>query len=284
VAYHRRSFAGFTVQDNTLVASSEYDTFSVTTPLDPALPGGGGYVVSGLYDVTPSKFGQILNNVTDSSTFGETSQVFNGVDVTLNLRQGGLTLQGGLSTGQTTADFCDVRNQLPELNIAIGAGLQTSNVNVGSPYCDVASGFLTQFRGLGSYVIQKIDAQISAVFQSKPGPAIVANWAVPSAVVAQSLGRPLAGGVANIAVNLIEPGTVYGNRINQLDLRLAKNVRFGGKRTMLSVDLYNALNTGAILTYNTTYAPPTATAPSVYQQPLTVATPLMVRFTAEFSF
>ena len=30
----------------------------------------------------PAKFGQILNNVTDSSTFGETSQVFNGVDVT----------------------------------------------------------------------------------------------------------------------------------------------------------------------------------------------------------
>jgi hypothetical protein len=53
---------------------------------------------------------------------------------------------------------------------------------------------------------------------------------------------------------------------------------------MLSVDLYNALNTGAILTYNTTYAPPTATAPSVFQQPLTVATPLMVRFTGEFSF
>ena len=53
---------------------------------------------------------------------------------------------------------------------------------------------------------------------------------------------------------------------------------------MLSVDLYNALNTGAILTYNATYAPPTATTPSVFQQPLTVATPLMVRFTAEFSF
>ena len=284
VAYHRRSFAGFTVQDNTLVSNAEYDTFSVTAPLDPALPGGGGNVVSGLYDVTPTKFGQILNNVTDSKTVGDASQVFNGVDVTLNLRQGGLTLQGGTSTGQTTSNFCDVRNNLPELNLAIGAGLQTSNINFGSPYCDVSSGFLTQVRGLASYVIPKIDAQVSAIFQSKPGPAIVANWAVPSAIVAQSLGRPLAGGTPNIAVNLIEPGTVYGNRVNQLDLRLAKNIRSGGKRTMLSVDLYNALNTGAILTYNATYAPPTATAPSVYQQPLTVATPLMVRFTAEFSF
>ena len=284
VAYHRRSFAGFTVQDNTLVSNAEYDAFSVTAPVDSVLPGGGGYVVSGLYDVTPSKFGQILNNVTDSKTIGDASQVFNGVDVTVNLRQGGLTLQGGTSTGQTTSNFCDVRNNLPELNLAIGAGLQTSNINFGSPYCDVSSGFLTQFRGLGSYVIKKIDAQVSAVFESKPGPAIVANWAVPSSVVAQSLGRPLAGGAPNITVNLIEPGTVYGNRINQLDLRLAKNVRFGAKRTMLSVDLYNALNTGAILTYNNTYAPPTATAPSVYEQPLTVATPLMVRFTAEYSF
>ena len=284
VAYHRRSFAGFTVQDNTLVANNEYDAFSVTAPSDPALPGGGGNVVSGLYDVTPTKFGQILNNVTDSKTVGDASQVFNGVDVTLNLRQGGLTLQGGTSTGQTTSNFCDVRNNLPELNLAIGAGLQTSNINFGSPYCDVSSGFLTQFRGLASYVIPKIDAQVSAIFQSKPGPAIVANWAVPSSVVAQSLGRPLAGGTPNITVNLIEPGTVYGNRVNQLDLRLAKNLRFGGKRTMLSVDLYNALNTGAILTYNNTYAPPTATTPSVFQQPLTVATPLMVRFTAEFSF
>jgi len=284
VAYHRRSFAGFTVQDNTLVANNEYDAFSVTAPSDPALPGGGGNVVSGLYDVTPTKFGQILNNVTDSKTVGDASQVFNGVDVTLNLRQGGLTLQGGTSTGQTTSNFCDVRNNLPELNLAIGAGLQTSNINFGSPYCDVSSGFLTQFRGLASYVIPKIDAQVSAIFQSKPGPAIVANWAVPSSVVAQSLGRPLAGGTPNITVNLIEPGTVYGNRVNQLDLRLAKNLRFGGKRTMLSVDLYNALNTGAILTYNATYAPPTATTPSVFQQPLTVATPLMVRFTAEYSF
>jgi len=284
VAYHRRSFAGFTVQDNTLLAANELDAFSITAPADPALPGGGNYVVGGLYDVTPAKFGQILNNVTDSSKFGDASQVFNGVDVTLNLRQGGLTLQGGTSTGQTTADFCDVRRNLPELSLAVGAGLQTSNINTGSPYCNVASGFLTQFRGLSSYVIPKIDAQISAIFQSKPGPAIVANWAVPNAIASAALGRPLAGNVANVTVNLIEPGTVYGNRINQLDVRVAKNVRFGSKRTMLSLDLYNATNTGAVLTYNAAYAPPTATAPGVFKQPQTVATPLMVRFTAELTF
>ena len=60
--------------------------------------------VANLFDITPGKFGQILNNVTDSSTFGDTSQVFDGVDFTVNLRQGGLTLQGGTSTGQTNVE------------------------------------------------------------------------------------------------------------------------------------------------------------------------------------
>ena len=48
--------------------------------------------------------------------------------------------------------------------------------------------------------------------------------------------------MTNVTVNLIEPGSRYGDRINQLDFRVAKLLRFGGKRTMLALDLYNALN------------------------------------------
>ena len=42
---------------------------------------------------------------------------------------------------------------LAQAVIAGSAGLQTSNINFGSPYCNVSSGFLTQFRGLASHVI-----------------------------------------------------------------------------------------------------------------------------------
>ena len=49
LAYSRRWFHGFTVADNLALQPSDLTPFSVVAPVDPRLPGGGGYVVSGLY-------------------------------------------------------------------------------------------------------------------------------------------------------------------------------------------------------------------------------------------
>ena len=109
-----------------------------------------------------------ISSPTQAAT-GDWYQYFSGVDVTLNVRtRGGLTFQGGTSTGQNVADNCAVRASLPELNVGIGGGLVGSTVSPTSPYCHVAYGVLTQLRGLGSYTIPKIDLQVSGVFQSKP--------------------------------------------------------------------------------------------------------------------
>jgi hypothetical protein len=280
VAYHRRSFDGFTVNDNTLVQPSDYTEYSITAPQDPRLPGGGGYVVAGLYDVHPALAGQINNLVIDSRGFGRWYQYSNGLDVTLNLRtQGGFTFQGGTSTGQTVADNCEVRANLPEVSATLGAGLAGSNVSPTSPYCHVAYGVLTQLRGLATYTIPKIDLQVSSVFQSKPGPLLSANYAVPASVVAQSLGRPPAGNVTNVTVNLIEPGTLYGDRFNQLDFKVAKILRFGRTRTTAGVALYNVLNSSTVLTYNNTFVPG-----GPWLQPNSVLTPRLVRISVEVTF
>ena len=52
---------------------------------------------------------------------------------------------------------------------------------------------------------------------------LAANYAAPNAAVAPSLGRNLSGNAPNVTVNLVAPGTMYGDRINQLDLRVGQD-------------------------------------------------------------
>ena len=239
-------------------------------------------MISGLYDVNPALAGQVNNLVTDASTYGETSQYFNGLDVTVNVRtRGGLNIQGGTSTGQTVSDACDVRANLPELNLTFGPGLAGSTVSTTSPYCHVAYGVLTQLRGLASYTIPKVDVQVSGVMQSKPGALLAANYAFPAAEIAAALGRPVAGNPQNVTINLLQPGSRYGDRINQLDFRAAKVLTFGGTRSTIGVDVYNALNSGAVLSYNNTFVP---NNPSPWLQPISVLTGRMARISAELTF
>jgi hypothetical protein len=286
VAYRRRWFNGFFAADNLSLQPVDLTPFSLVAPLDPRLPGGGGYTVSGLYDVVPDKAGQVNNLITNASAYGPWRQQFDGVDVTFNVRtRGGLTIVGGTSSGQTVADNCDVRARLPELSTAVtgtsvfGAGLMTSAVTPISPYCNVGYGYLTQLRGLSSYVIRKIDVELAAAFQSKPGALLAADYAAPNAVVAPSLGRNLSGNAANVTVNLVQPGTMYGDRINQLDLRVAKILRFRGSRSIVGVDVYNALNSSAVLTYNNAFVPN-----GTWLQPLTILTPRAIKITGEIGF
>jgi hypothetical protein len=183
------------------------------------------------------------------------------------------------------ADNCEVRARLPELattttgTSAFGAGLAASAVTPTSPYCEVRFGVLTQIRGFFTYIVPRVDVQVSAAFQSKPGPMLAANYAVPNSVVAPTLGRNLSGNAPNVTVNLVEPGTMYGDRINQLDLRVAKSLRYRRTRTLVAVEIYNAANSSAVLAYNSTFVPG-----GTWLQPLTILTPRFVKLTAEIDF
>jgi hypothetical protein len=285
LAYTRRWFAGFSVADNQAAGAADFTPFSIVAPSDPRLPGGGGYVVSGLYDVVPEKAGQVNNVTTQSVRFGKWLQHFNGLDATVDVRAAALTLSGGISAGQTVADNCNVRAHLPELSTtttgtsAFGAGLATSAVTPVSPYCHAATGVLTQARGLASYLVPRIAVQLSAVFQSRPGAMLAANYAAPNAAVAPSLGRDLAGNAPNVTVNLIAPGTRYGDRFQELDLRIGKRLTAGRSRTLVSLDVYNALNAAAVVAYNPAFVPG-----GTWLQPMAIQTPRFIRLAAEIEF
>ena len=160
----------------------------------------------------------------------------------------GLLLTGGTNTQRRSTDKCDVVAQVPEsiLNVAANAP--------SIPYCNTKGNFITQLKMTGSYTIPRVEVQFTAALQSQPGPEVLANFTATNAAVQPSLGRPLSGGTANILVNLVEPGTMYGDRMNQLDLRIAKIVNLVGVRWTASVDLYNALNASPVITQSDAYA------------------------------
>jgi hypothetical protein len=285
-SYVRRWFNGFFVVDNLALSPSDLTPYTITAPVDPRLLGGGGYTVSGLYDVVPDKVGQVSNFVTSASQFGKWSQRFDGVTVNVQVRAyRGLAIVAGASMGQTVADNCDVRAHLPELSTAttgtsvFGAGLLNSSVTPVSPYCHVASGFLPQFRGIVSYEVPRVGIQLASTFQTKPGPMLVATYAVRNSDVVPSLGRSLSGNVPNVTVNLIAPGALYGDRINQLDLRIGKSLKIRRTQTLVAIEAYNALNSSAVLTYNSAFAPG-----AVWPQPNSILTPRLVKLTAELTF
>jgi hypothetical protein len=85
-----------------------------------------------------------------------------------------------------------------------------------------------------------------------------------NAQIAPSLGRDLGAGVNGTAtVQLVPPGTMYGDRLNQVDARVMKTFRFGRARVRGSLDLYNLFNASPVLALNNQYGP-------AWQRPLVV--------------
>jgi len=243
VGYFRRWLQNFTVNDNRAVAASDFDQFSITAPQDARLPGGGGYPISGLYNVSPLKSGQNDTLTTWARNFGDQTSVYNGLQVNATARtRQGVTFQGGLNSGKTVVDTCKVRAELPETAAT-------------DPYCHNDPGLVTRVTGLASYTVPKIDVLVSGTFRSDQGSPLQANYTVTTAEAAKSLGRPLSGNAPSITVNLLEPGARWGDRVNEVDLKLAKVLRFGRTKSNVGIDIYNLFNANPVLTYNQAFAP-----------------------------
>src|SRR6185503_17016406 len=189
--YHRRTFHNQTVTDNLDVTPADYDQFCITAPSDPRLGSVSGSQVCGLYDVTPTKAGIASNRVIRfaSEYSGETSQVYDGVDLTVNARPTGrLFLQAGFSAGRTVTKNCAVVDSPGTLR-----------------FCEVTPPFQGNYRVSGGYTFPWL-IQVSGVFQSIPPTDVAATLAVSNATAALSLGRALS--VPSVNVALLEPSTM----------------------------------------------------------------------------
>jgi hypothetical protein len=80
-----------------------------------------------------------------------------------------------------------------------------------------------------------------------------------------------------VTINLIEPGTLYGDRINNVDMRFAKILRFGRTRTNVGVDVYNVFNWNPVLTYNNTFG-------STWLRPTSILSARFMKISAQVDF
>ena len=287
VSYNRRSFGNFFVTDNQLVGPSDYEPWTYTAPRDSRLPDGGGYPIT-VYSITrAAALRGARNYQTFETDFGDArTQYWHGVNVNVNSRLGnGLTFQGGTSTGRGVRDTCD------------------TVVNIDSPDprgCHVTEPFMTSVRGLAAYTVPVVDVLVSAQIRSinpanRPGTgsssatngaSLNANTAVPNTLVMQLLGRTPGTTLPTqtTTVNLLSDGQLYPDeRVNQVDMRFAKIVRFADRRLDVGVDLYNVFNTNHSTAYDQNYDYGVADG-GEWLLPTAIVAPRFARFNVTMSF
>jgi hypothetical protein len=296
VGYYRRSFQNFFVTDNLLVGPSDFTPWTYTAPSHADLPDGGGYPVT-YYAVTREAAlrGAQIYQTFESDYGPERTHYWHGMDVTVNARlRNGLTLQGGTSTGRGVRNNCESQARLPE-------NLVVMNVNQPFEFCDVTEPWMTSIRGLIAYTVPRIDVLVSAQMRSlnpsnalpglvgstsaTNGASLNANVNVPNAVVQSLLGRTPGTTLITqtTSVNLLRTGQLYPDeRVNQVDMRFAKIVRFGGTRADIGVDLYNLFNTNDTTQYQQSFD--YATTGATWLNPTSIVSPRFARFNVTFSF
>jgi len=300
VSYNRRWWGNFFFTDNRAISPADFDIATMTAPQNPNLPNGGGYPVSFYTRNARTALGATDNYYTFASDYGDVSTYWHGFDINVNARtRNGLTIQGGTSTGRGVRDYCAVMQKLPETYVTVGSVL--ANQQVGA--CAATEPWLTTVRGLASYTVPKIDVLISGSFRSTPnvqpstvntfvatnGLSASANENVTTAVLTaqgSTLGRGLVAGLPFQTVDLTLPGQVYPDRVNSLDMRLAKVVRFNRYRVNVGFDFYNLFNSDTGTAFNQTFDPatPTATAGAAWLRPTTILGPRFARFNVTVDF
>lgn len=286
IAYFRTWYGNFTVTTNTALTPADFSAYCVTAPTDPRIPGGGGYPVCGNFDVSPAKFGQAQTLVELASKYGNQTEVYNGIDLTITARIKKLLVTGGMNTGRTETNDCAVVMSNPQVTATVQG---VNDTTPRSPaFCDLVSPWhgQTQVKVAAIYTFPWT-IQTSATMQSYPGQPQLGSFVYSNAQILPSLGRNLASCGTSVTCNgtstvTFEPTyAAFENRYQQFDIRFAKDVKVSKTHVQGIVDLFNAFNARPVLALTTRYS---GTTGGSFLSPTSTLVGRLVKFSAQINF
>lgn len=230
--YYRRHFQNLYYTTNTLIdPKTDYTPYTITVPQNPNLPGGGGQVIT-MYNLLPSRLGQV-NSVRTWS--GHNTRIYNGFEVSVNARlpRGGFFF-GGITAERTATDEC--------------TDLSNSNPN-NLRFCEQVPPFRALYKASGAYTLP-YDVTISMTLQARPGISRGSFYTFNSSIA----GVPITGG-GDVTVTVVDPTEQYYDYVKTNDIRLARTFRYGRARVQPFVEIFNVMNLSTILTVNENVGP-----------------------------
>jgi hypothetical protein len=254
VGWFHREFHDLTASHNLLLAPADWTPVQVVSPLN-----GESITV---YNLNRAKAGQVQNFDTNAPEGADQRALtYNGIEYAFNMRlPGGGTLFGGATTERSIRVACDLG----------GTGTFPSNTFTGQDdpntlrFCDQRSLGLpwrTQLKLTGTYPLWR-GIKLSGVVQSYAGRAISDTNTTPASPTVWRItqttryadGTLVVPGLAQttLLVPLVAPGREFLDRVNQVDLSLAKWFAVGRARIQGQVDLFNAFNRSPVLDVRST--------------------------------
>jgi Carboxypeptidase regulatory-like domain len=286
--YFRRWYGNqTTLQNRALNADgSSFDgPFCINTPSDARLPASGTQLC-GLYDLKPAFVGKVDNFRTFASNFGGISTVIQGFDLSTVARLSrGTYFQAGINAQKTDTDTCNAPAVGTLLIVAGLVGFGGGGVSqVGNPekiFCKQTFPYRPDVKIVG-YTTLPLDVQISGTYQLTQGPNLLAQWTATNAqltAAGSTLGRALVS--TTKAINIMEPGSIYGDYLNQLDLRASRRFKMNRTTFRVDVDLYNVFNSNWVFRVNNAFS---QAATSQWLRPVDVLQARFFKIGGQFTF
>jgi hypothetical protein len=221
----------------------------VYTPYQIPDPRGNGQSIT-IYNIDPAAL-KTINEL--DSTSSNNAAAFHSFDFGINMRlANGAFLQGGTATGRFWSSLCDG----PDPNSYTGNFPIVANLMGGLRYCDQRQfdiPWRTHFKLSGAYPLP-YGLRVSAVFQSTAGDPLVQRYVVTAAAFKELTGVAL-GQTSVTVFPVTEPGSLYYERVNQLDFTIAKVFKAGSWRITPDVSLFNMLNANPVFSETTAFGP-----------------------------